>query len=314
MKYKHQKNTSWKKPVLLTACVLLVCAGLVVWLFPLLGINLSTRPEADSLPSAAASTPSVAEPRTQEVPILLYHHLSPDPADNTVTPEQFEEAMNLLHQKGYQTVSIEEMIAFVEQGSPLPDKPVCITFDDGYLSNFEYAYPILKKYTMKATIFCIGATVGQTTYYKDTQFPITPHFSFAQAKEMSDSGLISIQSHTYDMHQWEPFETGDKIRTTILKLPNETEAEYTEYLKWDYTRSKSDIEAATGKTVQAVSYPLGTYDELSQSVLLSLGVKATVATSNKAVLVQGDAKSLLNMGRYSVKPDTASADLLMWVE
>ena len=83
---------------------------------------------------------------------------------------------------------------------------------------------------MKATFFAIGATVGNTEHYKDTEFPITPHYSYEQAKEMSDSGLVSIQSHTFDMHQWAPYEPGDRVRNNILRWKDETEEEYTEAL------------------------------------------------------------------------------------
>ena len=98
-------------------------------------------------------------------------------------------------------------------------KPVVITFDDGYLSNYQYAYPILKETGMVATIFVIGATVGNTEHYKNTNYPITPHFTFQQGAEMVASGIISIQSHTYDMHQWAPYETSDSPRVNILPWP-----------------------------------------------------------------------------------------------
>lgn len=88
----------------------------------------------------------------------------------------------------------------MEKGEALPEKPVVITFDDGYQSNYEYAYPILKKYGMKATIFVIGSSVGKDEY-KDTGLPMLPHFGVSEAREMENSGLISIQSHTYDLHQ-----------------------------------------------------------------------------------------------------------------
>ena len=77
---------------------------------------------------------------------------------------------------------------------------------------------------LKATIFVIGCSVGHDRYYKDTQYELTPHFGQAEISEMLESGLISIESHTYDMHQWAPFETGEKpIRPNILPLDGESE-------------------------------------------------------------------------------------------
>ena len=76
-----------------------------------------------------------------------------------------------------------------------------VTFDDGYSSFYELAFPILKELSIQATVFPIGVSVGKDTY-KDTGISIIPHFNWQQAQEMASSGLVSIQSHSYDMHQW----------------------------------------------------------------------------------------------------------------
>ncbi len=255
------------------------------------------------------------EAYTKEIPILLYHHITEDPNDNAITPQQFQRQMELLKAGGYETVTFEEMIDYVEKGIELPQKAVCITFDDGYRSNYEIAYPILKEYGMKATIFVIGATVGNTEHYKDTEFPITPHFSFEEAKEMVDSGVISIQSHTYDMHQWAAYETGERIRKNILRLEEETEEEYIAALKADFTRSKEEIELGTGKKANVLAYPGGSYDTLSQAVLSSQGVKATLSIrAGKAVLVKGLPQSLYAMKRFYIRPDTKESEFLGWLE
>ena len=131
-----------------------------------------------------------------QVPILMYHHLSEDVTNSEmVSPEQFEAQIRALSEAGYTGVSFDELQAYVLRGEPLPEKPVVITFDDGYRSNYTLAYPILQKYGMKATIFAVGVSFG-TDHYKDTDYAITPHFGAAEAAEMTASGLISIQSHT----------------------------------------------------------------------------------------------------------------------
>ena len=71
------------------------------------------------------------------------------------------------------------------------------------------AFPILKELEMPAVVFPIGISVGKDTY-KDTEIPITPHFTWEQAVEMANSGLISLQSHTYDLHQKTEYETASK--------------------------------------------------------------------------------------------------------
>lgn len=247
----------------------------------------------------------------KKVPILMYHHLyqEEETVPNAISVDQFAEEMAFLDQQGYTTVSFRQLINYVEKGWPLPRKPVCITFDDGYLSNYQLAFPILQEYKMQATIFAIGWSVGATDTYKDTQHPITPHFDVSQAKEMVDSGLVSIQTHTYDMHQNEAYETGDKVRRTILKLPNETEEEYKAALTADITRAREELEAATGEAVNALAYPLGAWDERSDQILEELGIQVTVTTQpGTATLVRGDLGSLRSLPRYGVGSTTTLAE------
>lgn len=140
-----------------------LCAAAVL-LDPLDMFGGSDLPEAKKPSSESSqqfSDPVQAEGVSVQVPILLYHHISED----TLTQEQFQTEMQLLKDGGYHTVSFDQIFDFVEKGTPLPEKPVCLTFDDGYLSNYEIAYPLLKEYGMKATFFAIGATVGNTEHY-----------------------------------------------------------------------------------------------------------------------------------------------------
>lgn len=252
------------------------------------------------------------------LPIFLYHNVCKDSesasvSQNTITRKQFEGEMKLLLSLGYQTVSFDQLIAFVEKGTALPKKPVCITFDDGYLSNYEIVFPILKKYKLKATIFAVGATVGAKTY-KDTGVPIVPHFSYAQAKAMSDSGLVSIQTHTFDMHQWEEQEKGDKVRKNVLKLESETEEEYEEALRADLEQAKTEIESAVKKPVKVLSYPAGAYDERSRRIVKDCGIKATVSIEHgKTTLIRGIPKTLEEMRRYYVTPQTSNKQFCDWL-
>ena len=77
---------------------------------------------------------------------------------------------------------------------------------------------------------------------------MTPHFGAAEMQEMVDSGLISIQSHTYDMHQWPPFEDGnDRVRETLAQLPGESDEDYEAAVKADIQQSQQAIEPITGE-------------------------------------------------------------------
>jgi peptidoglycan/xylan/chitin deacetylase (PgdA/CDA1 family) len=136
-----------------------------------------------------------------DVPILMYHHISKDvkDKDTTVTPQHFRSQLTALKESGYNTILCKDLIAYVNQGIELPENPVLITFDDGYTSVYQYAYPILKELGMKATTSIIGISVGKNKY-KDTDIEIIPHFDYNKAREMYLSGVMDIQSHSFNMH------------------------------------------------------------------------------------------------------------------
>ena len=247
-----------------------------------------------------------------QVPILMYHHLSEDVANSEmVSPEQFEAQIRALTEAGYAGISFDELQAYVLRGEPLPKKPVVITFDDGYLSNYTLAYPILQKYGMKATIFSIGVSFGKD-HYKDTGYAMTPHFGAAEAKEMTDSGLISIQSHTYDMHQWPPYEDGSAaVRENILPLAGESEEAYVRALTEDFTKSRAQLEDATGQPVDVLAYPAGQYSTLAQVTLQELGVHVTLSTNPGVnTVVKGLPQTLYAMLRFGITEDISPEALL----
>ena len=261
----------------------------------------------DVLSPAALSPDEISA----QVPILMYHHLSEDVTNSEmVSPEQFEAQIRALSEAGYTGVSFDELQAYVLRGAPLPEKPVVITFDDGYESNYTLAYPILQKYGMKATIFAIGVSFGKD-HYKDTDYAITPHFGAAEAAEMAASGLISVQSHTYDMHQWPPYESGSAVRENILPLPGEGEEAYVQALTEDFTRSRALLEDAAGQPVDVLAYPAGQYSTLAQVTLQSLGVHVTLSTNPGVnTVVRGLPQTLYAMLRFGITEDVTPEALL----
>ncbi|MDF2984824.1 MAG: hypothetical protein K0R50_334 [Eubacterium sp.] len=251
---------------------------------------------------------------TKRVPILMYHDMAEKSSgDMVVSTGKFEEQIKALSEAGYTGITVNQMTDYVEKGIELPEKPVLITFDDGYLSNYKLAYPILKKYNLKATIFVIGVSVGKDTY-KDTGKPITPHFTYEQAKEMLDSGLIDIQSHTFDMHQWADFEKG-KARSNILPLEGDKENAYLDLLKKDILQSGNGIKDGTGNKVTALAYPLGKYSTLTEVFLSRMDIKATVTTkAGTNTIIKGLPQSLRAMKRFGITENISSEQLIKMIK
>jgi len=240
-------------------------------------------------------------PATVNLPVLMYHHLAAEAINPwTVTPESFALQMRALRDNNFNPITLQQLLDYVDDGVALPANPVLITFDDGYLSVFNYAFPIMQHYGMTGVSFIMGHFVGMDTY-KDTGNPMTPRFSFEQAREMT--GVMEIQSHTYDMHQWAPFET-DRARENILIWPDEDPAEYEEILRNDHEKISALIYEGTGEEVFAVAYPHGIYDELSRSILVSAGVRITFSTIEGVnTIVKGEPESLLGLRRFNITDD-----------
>ena len=258
---------------------------------------------------------SCPEEYTRTVPVLMYHHFEPEGNNSAIlTAASFERHMHLLAEAGFHAVTPAEMADYVLRGTPLPENPVCITMDDGYLSNYEVAFPVLRETGLKATIFPIGVSVGKTTY-KDTDIPIIPHFSWEQAAEMQASGVIDIQSHTYDMHQVQAVETQNPCRSCACPLEGESEADFIAAMTADLERFRSGYEAHGFGPLTALAYPTGRYTALTEILVHESGIPVTfsTATDRPNVLVQGLPQSLYALCRLNVTDSVTDQQLLDFV-
>ena len=247
---------------------------------------------------------------SKKIPVLMYHDIGDEEPDNgmVITPELFEEQLAALRNAGYESVSFAELEEYVNGTGALPERCVVITFDDGYLSNYEYAYPILRKYGFKATVFAVGVTSGAETY-KDTGAAIRPHFDWAQAKEMYDSGYVDIQSHTFDMHRVEGLDA--EYRDGASKLDGESDAEFAEIFKADLEKSRSDIESAVGNDVFALSFPKGIHSVLTDVCAREAGFDVTVTTEEGVNdVARGLPQSLRGLKRIGMYPNITGEKLL----
>ncbi len=248
-----------------------------------------------------------------QVPILLYHDISDNVGEFSISEETFRAHVQALKQAGYRTVSLSDLISYVEHGTPLPKKPLVITFDDGYESNITIAAPILAEYGMCATVNVIGVSVGKDTY-KDTGEAIIPHFALEEARLWVNSGVLEIQSHSFDMHNSQKLDT-ERYRQGVLKMKGEKEAEYIEAFRADYEASRHQIEGALGTKVTTYAYPFGIHTYFTEVLLWEEGIKVTLTVEEGMnTLVKGLPQSLLGLRRYTVGCDTTPEQLVDYLE
>ncbi len=253
---------------------------------------------------------------TVKLPVLMYHHLAEEvQTADTISPRRFREHMETIEQAGYTPITLQDLYDYVEIGKELPPKSVLITFDDGYESNYKLAFPVLKEFNFPAVIFAIGSSIGHQEFYKDTHYRMTPHFSYEEAKEMEETGLVSIQSHTYDMHQWAPFESGETIRETVLALSGESEEEIIQALRKDARIYREEASKNLEKEMTALSFPHGDFDTLSHVILKEEGIKATFTSiEGSNTLIKGLPQSLLGLKRYHMREEVTAERLKEYLE
>ncbi|MDP5272929.1 polysaccharide deacetylase family protein [Chengkuizengella axinellae] len=238
----------------------------------------------------------------EKLPVLMYHHFSDQSSSTSVKPDDFEQQMKYLKDQGYTTILVSELINYTNNNLPLPDKPVLITMDDGYSSNYEYAYPILKELNMKATFYVVVDQMGETP-------GVIEHFSWEQAKEMYESGLIDIQSHSYNSHSKETIENKPLLTYPIHE--HETEAQYIQRIRQDLLLAKEEIEKNLGNEVISFAYPFGSFNEATEEIAKEVGYQLTLTVRN-GINNANDDFFLLN--RINVPGGYSGADIVKEIE
>ena len=236
----------------------------------------------------------VAEGKGVRIPIVMYHSILREPkkfGDYIVTPQQLESDLKYLKEKGYTTVTMAEVIAYVKEGAELPEKPVVLTFDDGYYNNYVYAYPLLRKYGMKGVLSIVGDYTDKDTELQENNANYS-YVTWEQVREMSESGVIEIQNHTYRIHNLQ----GD--RTGCHRKKGESEDAYRQALLSDIVPLQEKIKEYTGKTPDTFTYPFGSVSTESYPVVQEMGFSASLSCERGvSVVTKGDADCLYMLRR-----------------
>ncbi len=228
------------------------------------------------------------------IPVLMYHNIAESyPVGSegaNITPKLFEEHMLAILERGYTPIFVADYYDSVQNGTPLPQNPIIVTFDDGYLSNYEIAFPILKRLNIPATIFIVTSTVGAKA---GDGMVSTTHFTWEQAKEMQESGIIDIHSHSHT----------HKNMTQISPAQLQEELRLSKYL----------IERNLGKNCFVFSYPFGGYNETTSNLARYAGYKMQIlvnyAESGKDYLANNTKSGIDHFTRLTISGDMSTQDL-----
>lgn len=220
----------------------------------------------------------------KKVPILMYHHLlrsneNPYKDNNTVlSTESFEEQMKFLHDNNFSTITLSELEKFIKGEIQLKKNSILITFDDGYKSNYTYAYPVLKKYDFKASIFMITALIeDKTTTFNPNALQ---YLSWSEMKEAGE--VFEYASHTNDLHKLE-----NNKKSFLVVQPKEV-------VYNDLKKSKELLNTTS------FAYPYGQYNRETLEILESLGFKMAFTTRSGTVK---PGNNMLKLKRYNISPN-----------
>lgn len=210
---------------------------------------------------------------TGKVVVLMYHHLDPEETSSaTISPEKFGRHLAMLKEEGFNVIPLQQLGDFLAGKAEVPPKAVVITFDDGYESNYHYAYPQLKEYGFPAAVFLIASRIGRSEGE-------IPKLTWSQIQEMHQAG-ISFQSHSYDGHYQVPVDFLGRHKAVLAAeiydprtgTIEEREARQQRVLL-DLRTSKTILEDRLGSPVEYFAAPFGQYDDVTIAAAEEAGFK-----------------------------------------
>lgn len=180
---------------------------------------------------------------SRRIPILMYHSIDYEKGNELRIPkDKFREQMKYLKDNGFTTISLDELYSHMVFGMELPDKPIVITLDDGYSDNYTNAYPVLKEFNFKATVFMITMEL-----YREG-----PYLTIEQIKEMNTEG-IDIEPHTVS-------------HPHLAQLPYDKQLD-------EIKTSKETLEKVLGREVKYFAYPFGNFNNDTLKAVQDAGIK-----------------------------------------
>lgn len=236
-----------------------------------------------------------------QVPVIMYHSLvKGGNSDYVIDPKVFEKDLKYLKKEGYTTILSSDLIRFVEDGVPLPEKPILLTFDDGSYNNLLYGLPLLEKYDMKALMSVVGSFADKAEQTGDNN-PDYSYLNWKQIRDLYMSDHVEIGNHSYDSHDQ------NSPRKGMLQLPGESEKDYARYLKTDLGKMQKKLENVTGDPPVTFTYPFGAISEPSEKTIKKIGFQVSLSCyEGTNVITKGDSDCLYRLKRYLRPPDQTS--------
>lgn len=251
------------------------------------------------------SVPADSAAEGVDVPVIMYHSILKDESKvgkYVITPSQLSSDIDWLVKNGYTSVSMQELIDYVYNNAPLPQKPVLLSFDDGCYNNLGYAVPVLEEYGAKG----VFATVGEYTEQYSDSNEVNLAYSYMRWYDiklaLKNHPCVEFANHSYGFH------SVDKGRNGSQKKKNEDSETYKKIFFDDTALAQELYKQNTGFEPYIYVYPFGSYSEESFDILKQLGFKASLSCTEGINFITHNPECLYIMKRYNRPAGITSYD------
>ncbi len=242
---------------------------------------------------------------SRQLPVIMYHHVTEKKnraGKYVILRSELERDLEYIKEKGYKTVTVKDLIDYVNGEAVLPEKIIMLTFDDGFESVRELAWELLKENEMSAVLSVVGSITETYTDNADRNINYA-YLNWDDLRELDESDEFEIQNHTYDMHN-----TNSEGRRGLARKKGESAAEYKKVLSEDLLRMQNLLKNMSGITATAVAYPYGSYSKETLDIVKSLGFKASFVCEERInTIMKSNSDSLYDLGRYN-RPSGVSTE------
>ena len=240
-------------------------------------------------PEAVAADKAENEP--VYLPVIMYHEVKYSKhGKDAISLYELESDLQYLQRNGYNAITVTQLIDYVYHNVPLPPNPIILSFDDGYLNTYLFAYPLMKQYGMCMVLSIIGKDTEEFSKHPSKSIDYA-HVTWEQLREMTESGYVEVQNHTYNLHSM------GRGRTGCMQDPNESLDDYQLLLAEDVIKLQELLLTQTGQLPNAFAYPYGKASDKTDDILKKLGFRATLSCNYGINVITKDPQVLFGLKR-----------------
>ncbi|WP_445117027.1 poly-beta-1,6-N-acetyl-D-glucosamine N-deacetylase PgaB [Acinetobacter sp. WZC-1] len=258
--------------------------------------------------------------------VIGYHEVTPEKnaviPQYAVTTKQFDMHMEWLQKNGFHFVTVDQLIRASEGKYKLPPKAVLLTFDDGYQSFYQYAYPIIKKRKIPVVLSVVGSwlEIGENhpVQFGDQKLPRNRLLSWEELKIMQGSGLVEIGNHSYNLHRGimgNPQGNSEPAAITREYHPAsgtyESDKAYADRIYKDLKKNNTVLKAHGLRPPRVMVWPYGRYNQQGIEIARKVGMPITISLDDGPDHIK---KSLGQLNRILVEGDMSTDDLAQEIQ